>query len=90
MAATPAVSSGHLKCSKDYSHLRWTVDLEADFEFVSRIYAVLYRDEKPFLMQDILHYLDQNPELVSASPDIGYAAYEEIWRLADTKSTALS
>ena len=48
---------------KDYSHLRWTIDYECDYEMVKIIYDYLY-DEKPiFLQQDILELLEKHPEI---------------------------
>jgi spore coat polysaccharide biosynthesis protein SpsF len=48
----------------DLSHLRWTVDEEADFLLITRIYEALYVQNPFFATQDILDYLFQNPELL--------------------------
>ena len=71
---------GMLKAEKDYSNLRWTVDNEADFQLVSQVYEALYREDKLFLMADILNYLAQHPEIAKMNQDfIGKEGYREIW-----------
>jgi spore coat polysaccharide biosynthesis protein SpsF len=71
---------GHLKSEKDYSSLRWTVDNEADFELVSKIYAALYRADRPFLIADILTYFTEHPELSDLNQAfIGQEGYAQIW-----------
>jgi spore coat polysaccharide biosynthesis protein SpsF len=72
---------GALKAKRDYSHLRWTVDNEADFQFVSQMYEALFREDEPFLMSDILNYLGCHPELTKANQAfIGKEGYEKLWR----------
>ncbi len=74
----------NLTSEQDYSHLRWTVDWEADFQLVSEIYGALYRDDKPFLMDDILEYLTSHPELVAMNQDlVGKEKYIETWKTAE-------
>jgi len=69
-----------LKAEKDYSHLRWTVDNEADFQLVSHVYEALYREDEPFLMSDILGYLASHPELAAINQAfIGKEGYLEVW-----------
>jgi len=69
-----------LKSPKDYSHMRWTVDNEEDFQLVTNIYENLYRDDKPFLMKDILNYLSQHPEIANMnSAFIGLEGYQTLW-----------
>jgi spore coat polysaccharide biosynthesis protein SpsF (cytidylyltransferase family) len=46
----------------DLSRLRWTVDEEEDFEYVTNIYENLYPMNKNFKIKDILGYLKNNPE----------------------------
>lgn len=46
---------------KDYSLLRWTVDDDADFKFVSAVYETF--QNKTFSMNDVLELLEQKPEL---------------------------
>ena len=45
------------------SDLRWTVDNPDDFEFVSQIYAALWKSNPAFEYQDVLEYLNTNPQL---------------------------
>ena len=69
-----------LKSPKDYSALRWTVDNEADFLLVSKVYENLYRDDEPFLMNDILNYLARHPEIVALNEAfIGQEGYQALW-----------
>lgn len=55
---------------KDYSHLRWTIDYECDYEMTSVIYGHLY-DKKPvFLQEDILQLLENHPEIAEMNAHI--------------------
>jgi spore coat polysaccharide biosynthesis protein SpsF len=72
---------GTLKSDRDYSHLRWTVDNEADFKLVSHVYEALYREDEPFLMADILRYLTRHPDLAAMNKEfIGREGYLELWK----------
>jgi spore coat polysaccharide biosynthesis protein SpsF len=76
---------GLLKAEEDYSQLRWTVDNEADFALVAQAYEALYREDRPFLMADILRYLAEHPELAATNQAfIGQEGYLEVWRLGDS------
>jgi len=48
---------------ENLSHLHWTVDDEKDLEFAREVYSRLYRDDKVFLMKDVLNLLDTYPHL---------------------------
>jgi spore coat polysaccharide biosynthesis protein SpsF (cytidylyltransferase family) len=48
----------------DLSHLRWTVDEQEDYQFVSRVYEHLYPLNPSFTTQDILQLLKEKPELM--------------------------
>lgn len=52
------------------SHFRWTVDEEKDLKFVREIYNILYREEKIFLMKDILNLLEEKPYLIEINKDV--------------------
>ena len=81
-------STGTLKSEQDYSHLRWTVDYEADYQLVSQVYEALYREDKPFLMADILHYLESHPELAAINQAfIGKEKYRELWEPTQNRSS---
>lgn len=55
---------GNLKQDLDLSGLRWTVDEKEDFILIKKIYENLYAGEEPFLMNDIVELLDNNPSLL--------------------------
>ena len=75
---------GVLESEKDYSHLRWTVDNQTDFQLVSQVYEALYRGDKPFLMADILRYLASHPELAAINESfVGQEGYLEVWKLPE-------
>lgn len=42
---------------------RWTVDFPEDFEFVKKIYENLYNGNRIFLTNEILSFLEKNPEI---------------------------
>lgn len=54
----------NFKYEEDFSEMRWTVDVPADFEFVKIVYKNLYHKKKIFLMKDILDLLKEKPELM--------------------------
>jgi len=56
--------------SINLSYLRWTVDEERDFQFVSEIYNRLYREDKIFLMEDIIEVLKKEPHLIEINKDV--------------------
>lgn len=45
------------------SHLRWTVDVQDDLDFVRTIYAYLFEKNNFFGQKDILDFLELHPEL---------------------------
>ena len=67
---------GQIKNSADLSHLRWTVDEPADFMLITKIYEELYPNNRAFTTEDILTFLDRNPEFkiinVQHERDEGY------------------
>ena len=50
--------------SRDFSHLRWTVDLPEDLEFVRAVYDALYDENPEFGQAEVLALLDREPGLV--------------------------
>jgi len=52
---------GNYRGAEDLSHLRWTVDEEADFQLVTRIFAALYPHRPDFTREHVLALLRQNP-----------------------------
>jgi len=74
---------GVLSAEQDFSSLRWTVDNESDFDMVSRIYAALYREDRPFLMRDILGFVASHPQIAAGNRAfIGREHYQEVWNPA--------
>lgn len=55
--------------ARDLSSLRWTVDTQADYEFVRAVYEELYPVDPSFDIDDILALLDRRPELRRTTAD---------------------
>jgi spore coat polysaccharide biosynthesis protein SpsF len=77
--------TANLKNKSDLSALRWTVDYQEDYEFVSNVFEELGRDGQLFLMQDILQLLDKKPELLQINAGhtrneayLSIVAYKEV------------
>ena len=60
---------GNLRYRQDLSVLRWTVDEPEDFQFVTKVYEALYRENAEFTMQDVLDLLNNQPELIKINND---------------------
>jgi spore coat polysaccharide biosynthesis protein SpsF len=83
---TDLFRSDQLKSPVDYSELRWTVDNEADFALIERIYEALYRPDRVFEMDDVLGYLAAHPELTSTNESfIGKEGYLDVWQGSEKK-----
>jgi spore coat polysaccharide biosynthesis protein SpsF (cytidylyltransferase family) len=52
-----------MEVEADLSKLRWTVDYQADLEFVRRIYEALYPANPEFGTVDVLNYLVSKGEI---------------------------
>lgn len=50
---------------RDLSHLRWTVDEEADLKFVREVYKRLYREKEVFQSQEVIELLERTPALIN-------------------------
>ena len=62
----------------DFSHMRWTVDNQEDFDFISWVYEQLYPSKPNFSMQDVLDLIKQNPEKAQGNVHlIGQEGYEQ-------------
>ncbi|MCR8744768.1 glycosyltransferase family protein [Romboutsia lituseburensis] len=48
---------------KDYSKYRWTLDTEEDFILISKIYDYFYKGEHNFYLDEIVKYMENNPDL---------------------------
>jgi len=60
----------------NYSHLRWTLDYEEDFEMTKKIYEHLYDKNPYFVQKDILELLEKYPEIKNINSGIKH--YEGI------------
>jgi spore coat polysaccharide biosynthesis protein SpsF len=71
---------------RDLSHIRWTVDTEEDFRLVTLVYEALYREDRPFLMEDILSFVSTHPDLGEINRHwIGKENYVSLWQRAESK-----
>ncbi|PAR27115.1 cytidylyltransferase domain-containing protein [Vibrio metoecus] len=55
----------NVKNKEDLSHLRWTVDEQEDFNFVSEVYRQLYTLNPLFTTEDVLKLIEIQPEIAS-------------------------
>lgn len=58
-------SVGCMKNSEDLSQMRWTVDEPEDYEFVKFIYEYLYDRNSEFTWEDVLCFIQNNPEVAT-------------------------
>jgi len=56
---------GELTADLVYPKLRLTVDHPEDFELVTKIYESLYSERRPFLLSDVMKFLQENPGLLN-------------------------
>ena len=61
---------GNIKPFKNLASMRWTLDEKEDFEFLKKIFENLYRSGQIFHTEDILRYLEYNPEIISINSKI--------------------
>ena len=48
----------------DYSMShRWTIDYEADYQFIAAVYEALYPIDPLFSLEDVLHFTAMHPEV---------------------------
>lgn len=68
----------NLSSEEDMSHYRWTVDEPADFEFVTKVYESLGKNEKHFSTSEIYDLLEKEPRLQDINCNIQRnAGYEK-------------
>lgn len=60
----------YYKNNVDYSHYRWTLDTEEDWQLIKKLYEHLYHGKHDFYMSDILMVMKQNPELFKINKDV--------------------
>ncbi|MCU1279438.1 MAG: spore coat protein [bacterium] len=71
---------GMVEADEDHGLLRWTVDHAADFEVVRRVYDALWRPDRHFLMNDILRFFGEHPELRAVNEQfVGQEGYQKVW-----------
>lgn len=49
---------------EEHSYMHWSVDTQADFEFVTRVFESLAKKAPRFTKNDVLHLLEKRPELL--------------------------
>lgn len=70
-----------LKSKEDYSTLRLTVDNEQDFDVIEQIYKALYSSLRPFLLADVLAFLESHPDIAGINRQfVGQEGYAELWQ----------
>ncbi len=62
--------------TEDYSLLRWTVDEEADYKLVARVFDKLYPENPAFGWKDVLEYLG-DPSAAGGNPAPGNTLKQE-------------
>ena len=66
---------------KDYSHFRWTLDNNEDYELIKWIYEQLYSLKNNFNMYDVLNLLEKNPGVMGKNKHLlGKEGYEQFWK----------
>jgi len=64
--------------SEDNRTMHWSVDTEADFQFVEQVYEALYHEGEVFHLNDILAYVHEHPELLEINKSgTGYEGLEK-------------
>ncbi len=62
---------GNVSCDRQLSHLRWTIDKEADLEMVRAVYAKRNSSNKGILLLDeILQILRDNPDIEKINSEV--------------------
>lgn len=61
---------GNVKYKKDVSSLRLTVDNSEDLILIKKIFFALYKKNGNFTLEDILDFLDKNPEIAKINKNI--------------------
>jgi len=60
----------HLSLFQGLKHHRWTLDEPADLRFLEGVFHHLYKEDKPFVTQDILTLLEHHPDLFHVNQGI--------------------
>lgn len=62
--------NGSLNLFHHLGHHRWTLDELSDYKLLSRIFNDLYRKDAPFLTHEILHLIEDQPDLLAINSQI--------------------
>ena len=54
----------------DLSHLRFTIDTEDDYKMANEVYSHLYKENRIFLLNDILNLLKTNPHILQINAKV--------------------
>jgi spore coat polysaccharide biosynthesis protein SpsF len=69
----------NLRSKRHYPKFRLTVDHLDDFVLVTRIYESLYSPTKPFLLDEVMDFLNKNPDLLEINRRVAEASnYREV------------
>ena len=61
---------GEFHLFKNLGDERWTLDEESDYEFLKNIFDSLYSEERIFTTDEVLSFLNKNPEIRNINKDI--------------------
>lgn len=65
----------HFNNEYDYSHFRWTLDTEEDFNLIQRVYQELFHGAHDFSMAHIVELMSRKPYLTFLNADIQQKKY---------------
>jgi spore coat polysaccharide biosynthesis protein SpsF len=68
----------HFNCVDDYSHFRWTLDTEEDFQLIQAIYQELFHGEHDFYINDIIELMNRKPYLAFLNANIFQKKYRDV------------
>jgi spore coat polysaccharide biosynthesis protein SpsF len=68
----------HFNAADDYSHFRWTLDTEEDFQLIQAIYQELYHGGHDFFMNDIVELMNRKPDLVFLNATVFQKKYRDV------------
>ncbi|MFD2369384.1 cytidylyltransferase domain-containing protein [Brevibacillus sp. GCM10020057] len=60
---TDRFSVRSITCEADYSHYRWTLDTQEDWELIEKIYQHLYQSDRLIKWKDCLDLMRNHPDL---------------------------
>jgi spore coat polysaccharide biosynthesis protein SpsF (cytidylyltransferase family) len=60
----------NFKQDEDFSHLRWTIDHQCDFDMAKTVYSYLYEKKNIFIQDDIIKLIEEHPEIAEINSHI--------------------